>query len=247
MLGLIVPARTATSTQRSSSSSKCILLILCPSPSPKPTAPPGPEPGPAPVPSAGAPPPGGIPTPGITSPDPGATSKPGRKAPKGKDGKKDKRGRKASSVKASAAGLQVPKARFDLETATAQIRGFAYHGVAHVPTAGGGTVAMMKFTMDSLMLTGTPTMTITQNGLTSATTASSMTFSGHVVLYATRLSGDLLGVPVTITPSSPLSLILKLANPVTPSVPLKLTNVTTDQPYISTHLFQAPGFDLKAS
>ena len=49
-----------------------------------------------------------------------------------------------------------------------------------------------------------------------------MQFTGSVVLYATQLSGDLLGVPVTLTPSSPLVTILQLLKSVTPLVPLKL-------------------------
>ena len=51
----------------------------------------------------------------------------------------------------------------------------------------------------------------------------------------------LLGVPVTLTPSSPLSTILQVLNSVTPLVPLKLTNVTTNQPYISSDSLQIPG------
>ena len=66
------------------------------------------------------------------------------------------------------------------------------------------------------------------------------------MLYATQLSGSLLGIPVTITPSSSLATILKLLNSVTPLVPLKLTNVTTNQPYISSNSLQIPGLQLAA-
>jgi hypothetical protein len=102
----------------------------------------------------------------------------------------------------------------------------------------------MEFTMNSLTLDGAPTLTVTQGGVSSVTSGSSMRFTGSVVLYATELSGDLLGVPVTLTPSSPLATILQLLNSVTPLVPLKLTNVTTDQPYISASSLQIPGLQV---
>ncbi len=72
-----------------------------------------------------------------------------------------------------------------------------------------------------------------------------MQFTGNVVLYATQLSGSLLGVPVTLTPSSPLATILQLLHSVTPLVPLKLTNVTTNQPYISSDSLQIPGLSIR--
>ena len=67
------------------------------------------------------------------------------------------------------------------------------------------------------------------------TTASSLDFSGHVVLYATQLSGDLLGIPLTITPSTPVATILQLLGQTGMSqlLPLTMTNVTTSQPFTS--------------
>jgi hypothetical protein len=208
---------------------QCILPIpipiLCPSPSPNPTpnptaAPPVPLPvplpslSPAPSASASSAPPG--------SPRPGLA----------------RRGRKASAMKAPAPALQVSGAQFSLVTGSALLQGSAYQGVAHVPVAGGGTVDMMRFTMSSLTLAGTPTLTVREGGVTSSASGSSMQFTGNVVLYATKLSGDLAGVPVTLTPSSPLSLVLQLLGSVTQRVELQLTHVTTDQPYISTDALQ---------
>ena len=60
---------------------------------------------------------------------------------------------------------------------------------------------MMKFTMSSLTLARAVRATVTQNGQTTVTTNSSLEFSGGVVLYATTLSGRLLGAPVTLTPA----------------------------------------------
>jgi hypothetical protein len=96
----------------------------------------------------------------------------------------------------------------------------------------------MKFTLSSLTLSGDPTLTVRQGGVGSSTSAASMQFTGNVVLYATKLSGDLLGAPITLTPDSPLSLVLRVLGPVTPGVTLTLTNVTTDEPYISTASLQ---------
>jgi hypothetical protein len=219
-------ARSAAGTQPG-----CIIPvpILCPSPSPTPapsaSSSPGPAPSADPAPSAGA-----SPT-GSPTPDP-SQSAPGSR-------------RKASSVKAAvSAGLQVSEAQFTLVTGSALLLGASYQGVAQVPTASGKTVPMMEFTMNSLTLDGAPTLTVTQGGVSSVTSGSSMQFTGSVVLYATQLSGDLLGVPVTLTPSSPLATILRLLNSVTPLVPLKLTNVTTNQPYISSGSLQIPGLQV---
>ena len=209
--------------------------VLCPSPSPTPTpsasSTPAPAPSadptasPDPTPSAGASPPGS------PTPDPSPRASGSR--------------RKASSVKAAAsAGLQVSGAQFTLVTGSALLLGASYQGVAQVPTASGKAVPMMEFTMNSLTLDGAPTLTVTQGGVSSVTSGSSMQFTGSVVLYATELSGDLLGVPVTLTPGSPLATILKLLNSVTPLVPLKLTNVTTSQPYISSSSLQIPGLQI---
>ncbi len=89
---------------------------------------------------------------------------------------------------------------------------------------------MMKFSLQSVTLTGHPTLTIHQKRSIAVTSTSLLSFSGHVVLYATKLSGDLLGVPVTLTASSPLSLVLRLLKPLTQGLTVTMTNVVTDQP-----------------
>jgi hypothetical protein len=109
--------------------------------------------------------------------------------------------------------------------------GFAYDGVVSVPTTT-GPVQMMQFSASTLDLNGV-NLAVTQGGATMTTTASSLDFSGHVVLYATQLSGDLLGIPLTITPNTPLATILQLLGQAGASqlLPLTMTNVTTLQPY----------------
>jgi hypothetical protein len=66
------------------------------------------------------------------------------------------------------------------------------------------------------------------------------------VLYATKLSGDLLGVPVTITPASPLATVLQVLAPLTQAVPVPMTNVVTDQPYTTAGSLQASALQIGA-
>jgi hypothetical protein len=106
-----------------------------------------------------------------------------------------------------------------------------------VPTAS-GNVQMMQFSATSLDLSGMQ-LTVSQGGGTITTTASSLDLTGDVVLYATELSGDLFGIPLTITPGTPIADILQvlgeagLSQSLTQVVPLDMTNVTTLQPFTS--------------
>jgi hypothetical protein len=237
LVGLMLPGHTTSASRPAAASQPgCVVPVpvLCPSPSPTPTSTSSPAPSADPTASASPDPSASASPTGSAAPDPSAS--PG---PSGK-------GRKASTVKAQASpGLEVSEAQFTLVTGSALLLGASYKGVAQVPTATPGrTVPMMEFTMNSLTLDGVPTLTVTQGGVSSVTSGSSMQFTGNVVLYATQLSGSLLGVPVTLTPSSPLATILQLLNSVTPLVPLKLTSVTTNQPYISSNSLQIPGLSI---
>jgi len=93
--------------------------------------------------------------------------------------------------------------------------------------------------MSALTLTGGVRATVTQNGQTKVTTNSSLDFSGGVVLYATKLSGNLLGVPITLTPGSVTTVLLKLLNSLTPLVPVAMTAVTTDDFLVASGSLQA--------
>ena len=238
LAALILPGHAATAARPAAVTQPgCVVPVpvLCPSPSPTPTpsasGSPRPAPSADPTASAGPTPSAGAPPSGSPIPDPSPSASGSR--------------RKASSVKAGvSAGLRVSEAQFTLVTGSALLLGASYQGVAQVPAASGKAVPMMEFTMNSLTLDGAPTLTVTQGGVSSVTSGSSMQFTGSVVLYATQLSGELLGVPVTLTPSSPLATILRLLNSVTPLVPLKLTNVTTNQPYISSSSLQIPGLQI---
>jgi Family of unknown function (DUF6114) len=129
-----------------------------------------------------------------------------------------------------------------LSASSATITGFAYDGTATVRTAK-GPEKMLQFTMTSLKLTDV-TLTASQGGAAITTTAPSMSLSGSVLLYATQLSGDLAGVPITVTPSTPLATVLQILAPLTVKVPITMTNVVTDQPYSSGNSMQVSGLKI---
>jgi hypothetical protein len=201
----------------------CILGILCfPAPSPSPT------------PAATQPAPAGA-GPGATagsSPSPGRTPQPGTSAGPAPGS------RAKAKTAAGAPGVEASTATSVIVAGSATLDGMSYQGTAQVPTAS-GSVTMMKFTMSALTLTGGVRATVTQNGQTTVTTNSSLDFSGGVVLYATKLSGNLLGVPITLTPGSVTTVLLKLLNSLTPLVPVAMTAVTTDDFLVASGSLQA--------
>jgi len=103
--------------------------------------------------------------------------------------------------------------------------------------------------MSSLTLDGGALrLTVTQGGLSSMTSGSSMQFTGkRGALRRPSCPAACSAVPVTLHPEAgPLATILQLLNSVTPLVPLKLTSVTTDQPYISSDSLQIPGLSVRS-
>ncbi|HEY2642083.1 MAG TPA: DUF6114 domain-containing protein, partial [Streptosporangiaceae bacterium] len=151
-----------------------------PTTSPKPSA--SPAAGPGTSPSASAKP--GASTSPTASPSPGAT--PTGKVP----------------------SLEIASVQSTLTASSASLTDFVYDGVVGVPTAT-GTIQMMQFSASSLDLSGV-NLAVVQGGATITTTASSLDFKGNVVLYATQLSGNLLGIPTTLTPGNALSTILQI-------------------------------------
>ncbi len=78
----------------------------------------------------------------------------------------------------------------------------SFDGVASLRTAQ-GRVPMLKFSMNSMTFAGGATLTVKRHKVSVVTTGPSFGFAGHVVLYTTKLSGELNGVKVTFTPKSP--------------------------------------------
>jgi hypothetical protein len=201
------------------------------SPCPSSSASPGPSANPSPSPS---PNPGGSVHPGHSpspKPSPGHSKSPGHGAKSG-----------ASKRAGTSPGVNVAESPSSLTAASAVITGFAYDGLATVHTAR-GPVKMMQFSMTSLSLTGVD-LTVSQGGAVLATHAPELDLNGKVVLYATKLSGDLLGVPVTITPQTPIATILQAVAPLTKTVPVPMTNVVTDQPYTSAISMSVSGLQI---
>jgi hypothetical protein len=218
----------------------CILGIIC-FPSPSASAAPAPSPSlPVPIPSIGLPLPGSSASPAVTVPV-GAGTKSGTASP-GASPTASSTGAPKNAVDPS--GLVASDATAVLTAGTANITGFHFVGNVDVATAA-GSQRMMEFTADSIDLSGTVTVTVTQDGVTVTTVSASQDFSDGVTLYATELSGDLEGLPVAsldLTPSTitvanllklPNAGLLQLANLVTGAIPLTLTGVTTDQLLIS--------------
>jgi hypothetical protein len=230
----------------------CVLIIFCtgssPSPTPSPTdSTPAPEPSPSSAPTATAPATTAAPTPtadpstpGGPSAEPSASasasaaspSPSGSPSPTGTAGAGKKKKKAAVTPKdASAApGLVVSNATWTMSVASATMTNFQYKGNVDLPLAGGGTVTMMEFTVDSMSMSNVTTV-ITEAGQTGTETDASFTASG-VTMYATKLSGSILGVPVTFTPSTASAVLLDIANLVTGVVPITMTNVTADQTVI---------------
>lgn len=222
LLGSLLTGFTGHSGQvatgRVSQPDDCILWVICwssPNPGQSPSPPPllGSSPS-TPAPSSPA-------TGADPSPSPSATQSPG-----------------TPSLTAPSSQFAASLATSVITAGSATLNGLSYQGTAKVPVAG-GTQTMMKFTLNSLTLSGNVTATVTENGQTTVTQSSSLAFSGGVTLYATKLSGSLLGVPLTLTPHSVVSLLLQVLKTVTPLVPVTMTNVTTDQPFVLSGSLQA--------
>jgi hypothetical protein len=213
----------------------CILGIIC-FPDPSSSATPAPSLSlPIPTASLGLPLPGSSASP--TTSSPGAGTRSGTASPSASPSGTPKNA-------ADPSGLVASDATAVLTAGTANITGFHFVGNVDVATAA-GPQRMMEFTADSIDLSGTVTVTVTQDGVTVTTVSASQDFSNGVTLYATELSGNLEGLPVAsldLTPSTitvanllklPNAGLLQLANLVTGAIPLTLTGVTTDQLLIS--------------
>jgi uncharacterized protein DUF6114 len=220
----------------------CILWVFC-WPSPTPPAVPVPSPVPS-SPAAGDPSasPGSVPSDSDqTNPVPGATDPAG-----GGDSGSARAGSSASRAKMIARadeGLAASVSSSVITAGSATLDGLAYQGTVRMPVAG-GEQTMMVFTLNSMTLSGNVTATVTENGQSTVTQSSSLAFSGGVTLYATKLSGGLLGIPTTLTPGNVLTLLLHLLNTVTPAIPLTMTNVTTDQPLVIAGSLQAANLSI---
>ncbi|MBB6397489.1 hypothetical protein BKA00_004403 [Actinomadura coerulea] len=179
--------------------------LLAPSPSPSSSATPSPSAtpsasqAPSPRPSTSATPaPGPTPT---ATPSPTATPAPAKDAGTG------------------------PRLYTDAGTLRADsltMSGLSYDGVASLPSAG-GTVKALKFRMSKAVLKNVD-QTAARGGATARTRTGSLTLTGDVVMYTTKMSSKLLGIPVTFTPAAP--------PPLTPPS-MVMTDVVSEQPAVT--------------
>ena len=213
-----VGAGGASAATRSQPAQTCILGICfgpTSSPTPAPSASSSASPNPLPLPSVSLPVGTSLPA----GPSASGTAK--------------ANGKKAAQKNASAdPGLAASAATEVLTAGSATLAHFAYAGNVTLPVGGGGSVPMMKFTADSITLAGGVTDTVAQGGTTTVTSSPTLAFSGGVTLYATKLTGSLLGVPLTFTPSTVSAVLLTVASVLTSTATITMTNVTTDQPIV---------------
>jgi hypothetical protein len=216
-----VGAGGASAATRSQPAQTCILGICF-----------GPSSSPTPTPSASSSPANPLPLPSVSLPV--GTSLPASlPAGASASGTAKANAKKSAQKNASAdPGLVASAATEVLTAGSATLAHFAYAGNVTLPVGGGGSVSMMKFTADSITLAGGVTDTVTQSGTTTVTSSPTLAFSGGVTLYATKLTGSLLGVPLTFTPSTVSAVLLTLASVLTSSATITMTNVTTDQPIV---------------
>ena len=113
----------------------------------------------------------------------------------------------------------------------------SFDGVAQVRTIH-GAVPMLKFSMTSLTCTGRAALTVKHLGHSFIATGSSFGFTGHVVLYTTKLSGDLNGKKVTYTPANPPGHL---------NADMVLTNAVASQPVATADSLRATGLSMAAS
>jgi hypothetical protein len=239
-IALVAGTFAATSAERASASTAasraaqgCILgICIGPSSSPSPTSSASsPAPDPLPLPTVSLPVPTALPSVGASPGNPlGLVSPSSSASGKAKGGKQ-----KSTSADP---GLVASSATEVLTAGSATMTRLAYQGNVSVPLAGGGSVEMMKFTADLIGLASGVTDTVTQARGTTVTSSPTLTFSGGVTLYATRLSGSLAGVPVSFTPTTVDAVLLTLANLITGSASVTFTNVTTDQPIVLAGMLQ---------
>jgi hypothetical protein len=133
--------------------------------------------------------------------------------------------------------VRVSAAQSSITAGSAVMTGLSYDGVATVATVS-GTVRMLKFSMSTLTLSGGTVLTVSEAGHGLVAKDSSLAFNGGVVLYTTKISGDLIGIPVTFTPTSPPPAVLP---------DMTFTSLVADQPYTTAGSMQASDLNLTAS
>ncbi|OPG14036.1 hypothetical protein B1L11_04435 [Microbispora sp. GKU 823] len=164
----------------------------------------------------------------------------GRKSPSPSPGQNGEDGPEGSSTPGGGALGAVTVA-----TETAAVRapsltmtGMKFTGVVKMPTAT-GTVKMLRFTMDKAVLER-PQQTMGSTTLT----GSAFTFEGNVVICTTKMTAKLLGVPQEFTADHPNLLVRALKLVPSLNVPLTMTDIVSEQPYVTADSLRADDLHL---
>ncbi|WP_327043949.1 DUF6114 domain-containing protein [Microbispora sp. NBC_01189] len=118
--------------------------------------------------------------------------------------------------------------------------GMKFTGVVEMPTAT-GMVKMLRFTMRKAVLER-PQQTMGSTTLVGST----FTFEGDVVICTTKMTGKLLGVPQRFTAEHPNILVRALTLVPSLNVPLTMTDVVSEQPYVTADSLRADDLHLVA-
>ncbi|TLP62089.1 DUF6114 domain-containing protein [Microbispora triticiradicis] len=116
--------------------------------------------------------------------------------------------------------------------------GMKFTGVVEMPTAT-GTVKMLRFTMHKAVLER-PVQTMGSTTLVGST----FTFEGNVVICTTKMTAKLLGVPQQFTAEHPNILVRALKLVPSLNVPLTMTDVVSEQPYVTADSLRADDLHL---
>lgn len=127
----------------------------------------------------------------------------------------------APAMKNAGAGPRIYLGSATLRASSLTMTGLSYDGVATLPSAA-GTVEALKFTMSKAVLKDVDQVA-ERGGVTSRTTTDSLTLNGDVVMYTTKMSAKLLGIPVTFTPAHPPPLTLPY---------MVMTDVVSERPSV---------------
>jgi hypothetical protein len=131
-----------------------------------------------------------------------------------------------SPASAVSRGPQVTAAApAEITARSATMRGVAYQGLSTARTSS-GRITVMKFTLSSLALSD---FVLTLPRQAQVLCGSSAVFSGGVTVYAPAVSGDLLGIRLALSPGDVASTLLHLLQPLTPLIPVTITDLTAGQ------------------
>ncbi|CND60518.1 Uncharacterised protein [Mycobacterium tuberculosis] len=198
--------------------------LLSPTPTPtvtpSPAASPSPATAPAPTPSATAAPK----CPDVPANPSGLSQDEARKLLQALKSTKDPAcAAKTPASKAAAPGTRLYSDSGTLRADSLAMSGLSYDGVAALSSAN-GTVKALKFTMSKAVLKNVDQTVVARGGTTARTRTPNLTLTGDVVMYTTKMSSKLLGIPLTFTPENPPPLTLPY---------MVMTDVVSEQPAVT--------------